>query len=155
MLTVHNVNYIGKIMENVNEKILDAWINLIMAVNSERLVLKMPFNEAIICNILDHNQDKIMTATDLCHITKMQKSQMNRTLTSLEKKGMIERQRREDNKREIQITLLDNGSETYQDVHNQNLAIVDKIIKRIGIEHADEIYNMFSLITSVAKEEIK
>ena len=142
-------------MENVNEKILDAWINLIMAVNSERLVLKMPFNEAIICNILDHNKEQIITATDLCHITKMQKSQMNRTLTSLEKKGMIERERRKDNKREIQITLLDSGSETYKEVHKQNLEIVSKIIKRIGIEHAEEIYKMFSLITSVAKEEIK
>ena len=53
-------------MKDTNEKILDAWVQLIMAVNSERLVTDMPFNEAVICNLLYRNKDLKMTATDLC-----------------------------------------------------------------------------------------
>ena len=76
-------------MKDTNEKILDAWVQLIMAVNSERLVTDMPFNEAVICNLLYRNKDLKMTATDLCEITGMQKSQMNRTLTAMESKDII------------------------------------------------------------------
>ena len=142
-------------MDNINEKVLEAWIHLIMAVNSERLVSDMPYNEAIICNILYHSQGQTVTATDLCKITKMQKSQMNRTLTSLEKKGIIERCRLESDKREISIKLLDNGTEVYQAVHQSNIDLVANILERIGKDRAQEIIDLFSLITSIAKDEIK
>ena len=142
-------------MDNINEKVLEAWINLIMAVDSERLVLKMPYNEAIICNILYHNKDQVVTATDLCKVTKMQKSQMNRTLTSLEKKGLIKRERSLNDKREIQIELLNDGSEVFQEVHHRNIQVVDKIVTRLGNERTNEILSLFELITSIAKDEIK
>ena len=92
-------------MKDTNEKILDAWVQLIMAVNSERLVTDMPFNEAVICNLLYRNKDLKMTATDLCEITGMQKSQMNRTLTAMESKDIIIRQRSNSDKRVIYINL--------------------------------------------------
>lgn len=142
-------------MDDINEKVLEAWINLIMAVDSERLVLKMPYNEAIICNILYHNKDQVMTATDLCKVTKMKKSQMNRTLTSLEKKGLIKRERSLNDKREIRIELLNDGSELFREVHHRNIQVVDKIVKRLGSERTNEILESFALITSIAKDEIK
>ena len=46
-------------MKDTNEKILDAWVQLIMAVNSERLVTDMPFNEAVICNLLYRNKENL------------------------------------------------------------------------------------------------
>ena len=142
-------------MSNINEKVLEAWIDMIMSVGSEHLVLKMPYNEAIICNILYNRKDQTTTATDLCRITKMQKSQMNRTLTSLERKGLIERSRSKNDKREIQITLLNNGTDLYQDVHRDNVELVDKILSRVGEDRAQEIIDLFSLIASIAKDEIK
>lgn len=142
-------------MENINEAILEAWIDLITAVDSERLVFKMPYNEAIICNILYRNQDKEVTATDLCKYTKMQKSQMNRTLTSLENKGFIKRNRSLKDRREITIELINDNSGIFKEVHNSNLALIDKIISRIGVEHAEEIIKLFSTIATIAKEEIK
>ena len=80
---------------------------------------------------------------------------MNRTLTSLEKKGIIERCRLESDKREISIKLLDNGTEVYQAVHQSNIDLVDNILERIGKDRAQEIIDLFSLITSIAKDEIK
>ena len=142
-------------MDKINERVLESWINLITAIDSERLVLKMPYNEAIICNLLFRNKDKVITATDLCKLTNMQKSQMNRTLTSLENKNLIKRERSLNDKREIQIKLIEDGSNIYQEVHEHNIAIVDKIIERLGKEKTSEVLELFSLITSIAKEEIK
>ena len=41
-----------KIMSELNEQILDAWIHLTTAINNERIVSEMPLNEALICRIL-------------------------------------------------------------------------------------------------------
>ena len=85
----------------INEKILSAWLKMILAVDSERVVSELSYNESIICNVLYSNLDKEMTATELCTITKMQKSLMNRTLNSLELKQLIKKERSEKDKREI------------------------------------------------------
>ena len=71
-------------MRGVNEKVLTSWLKMIFSVDGEHLVTQLPYNEAVVCNLLLDNPEKQMTATDLCGITKMQKSLMNRTLTSLE-----------------------------------------------------------------------
>ena len=63
-------------MNELNEQILDAWIQLTTAINNERIVSEMPLNEALICRMLYHNKDKNITATDLCGWTKMQKDRI-------------------------------------------------------------------------------
>ena len=78
-------------MSNLNEQILDAWIQLTTVIDNNRIVSEMPLNEALICRILSERGEKNITATYLCELTKMQKSQMNRTLTSMEEKGWIEK----------------------------------------------------------------
>lgn len=70
----------------INEKILSSWLKMILAVDSERVASKLSYNESVICNVLYTNKDEEMTATELCSITNMQKSLMNRTLNSLELK---------------------------------------------------------------------
>ncbi len=74
--------------EELDERLLCAWLRLTTVISNERVVTAMPYNEALICNILDQEADGVpLTATDLCEKTKMLKSQMNRTLNSMEKKG--------------------------------------------------------------------
>lgn len=76
-------------MDNLHESLLNSWLRLSTSINNARLVSEMTYNESLICNIL-YNQsktvNKYLTATDLCRMTNMLKSQMNRTLTQLEKK---------------------------------------------------------------------
>ena len=88
-------------MREFNEELLESWLQLTGSINNERIVSKMPYNEVLICRILYRNRSRKITATDLCEITKMQKSQMNRTLTSMEDKNIITRNRSEDDKRKI------------------------------------------------------
>lgn len=141
-------------MNELNEQILDAWIQLTTAINNERIVSEMPLNEALICRMLYHNKDKNITATDLCGWTKMQKSQMNRTLISMEQKGWIHRQRSEKDKRQIFIVLNEDKMILYREQHEHILSIVNKLVDRIGEENANQALNLFNLIAQIAGEEI-
>ena len=90
-----------------NEQVLEAWLQMTTVINNERITPDLPYNESMICRYLYQNQDINVTATDLCNYMRMQKSQMNRTLTSMEKKKLITRVRSEDDNRKIYITLND------------------------------------------------
>ena len=119
-----------------NEQVLEAWLQMTTVINNERITPDLPYNESMICRYLYQNQDINVTATDLCNYMRMQKSQMNRTLTSMEKKKLITRIRSEDDNRKIYITLNDSMIKIY----------------KIGYEKQPEVIELFDLITQTAKE---
>ena len=82
----------------------------------------------------------------------MQKSQMNRTLTSMEKKELITRIRSEQDTRKIYITLNDSMLKIYKTQHEKILKIVDELFDKIGYEIQSEVIKLFDLITQTAKE---
>ena len=144
----------GEYMRELNERILDAWIDLTTVINNERLVSEMPLNESLICRILYQNKENDITATDLCSLTKMQKSQMNRTLMNMEKKNWIIRQRSDKDKRQILIALNEEKMRAYQEQHEHILNIVNKLIERIGQENTQKTVELLNLIVQIAREEI-
>ena len=85
----------------------------------------------------------------------MQKSQMNRTLTSMEKKQLITRIRSEKDTRKIYITLNDSMIKIYKKQHEKILKIVDELFDKIGYERQPEVIELFDLITQTAKEMLK
>ena len=143
-------------MQNINEKILGAWLKLSTSICNERIVSELPYNESLICGILhrnakDHPEIKI-TATDLCEKTNIQKSQMNRILNTLEDKGLIFRRRSEKDKRQVYVSMNMENAEVYERQHKNILRVVDEIIEKVGKEKADEIVQLFTLISNKAKE---
>ena len=143
----------------MNEKLLDAWLKLPTAIVNERVVTDLPYNESVICNILyrNHreNSDQAVTATDLCQEMKMQKSQMNRTLSNMEQKQMISRERSETDKRQILVRLNMSQMEIYQRQHERILALIDRLLEQIGPEKAEDIVDLFTQIANTAEEIIK
>ena len=142
-------------MQGVNEKVLTSWLKMILSVDGEHLVSQLPYNEAVVCNLLLDNPEKQMTATDLCGITKMQKSLMNRTLTSLESKKLIERIRSNEDKRLVLVKLVNDVNNIFMEQHEKTLKYVDKIVNRIGKDKVDEVITLFDSITRIAQEEKK
>ena len=145
-------------MQNINEKVLSAWLKLSTAICNERIVSELPYNESLVCGILhenavEHPEEKI-TATDLCEKTNMQKSLMNRTLNSLEEKGLIFRKRSEKDKRQVFVSMNMENAEVYERQHKKILRVVDEIVEKVGKEKADEIVSLFTLISNKAKEVI-
>lgn len=143
-------------MKELNEKILDAWVRVSLAINSERVVSDLTYNESVICNILYRNErlesGAKTTATDLCNQTKMLKSQMNRTLNSLEKREIITRKRSDTDKRQIYVKFNLDKADVYIKQHAKILRLVDTFIERFGEGKANEIVEMFNAISDMADE---
>lgn len=139
------MNYLG-------EDLLDAWLTLSSIISNERLVSYMPFNEAYVCNLLYKQMIKnptiCLTATDLCTQTRMLKSQMNKTLKSLEEKGLIQKTRSTQDKRIIYISLCQDQLHIYEQEHTQTLQLIGKLIEKTGIENT---HKTITLLNDLAK----
>ena len=137
-------------MNTRGESLLNAWLRLSTSVINPRLVSEMSYNESLICNILytnyRKNPEKKLTATDLCQETKMLKSQMNRTLNQLEKKGIIQKERSEQDKRQIWISFNLENANVYQAQHERILKLVDSIIQQVGQEQTDEAIRLINTL---------
>ncbi len=145
-------------MQNINEKVLNAWLKLSTTICNERIVSELPYNESLICGILHRNAkenpEKKMTATELCEKTNIQKSQMNRILNMLEEKGLIFRKRSEKDKRQVFVSMNMEKAGIYEEQHNKILNVVDKVLDSVGKDKAEEIVQLFTLISNKAKEVI-
>lgn len=143
-------------MEKPSEALLDAWLQLSTAVNNSRLVSELSFKESLICNLLYKNLRNAdipaLTATDLCIATKMQKSQMNRTLMLLESKGMITRERSNDDLRRIHIILNLEQAQVYLEQHAEILALIDQLIAQLGPDKTLAATEIFKEIAAIASK---
>ena len=142
-----------------SDDVLNAWLRLTTTVNNVRMAGELPYNELLICGILYRNQKSsapaYLTATDLCGETRMLKSQMNRTLNSMEKKGLIFRTRSRQDRRQVYITFNMDQAEVYEREHDRILGYVEMLLDKVGRQRAEEIIGLFTLISDMADEVIQ
>lgn len=140
-------------MDNMNERLLAAWLRLSTSIVNSRVVPDMTYNESLVCNILynqsRHSAEKL-TATHLCTMTGMLKSQMNRTLNSLEARGIVMRERSMQDKRQVFVSLNPENCTEYIAQHNKILYAIDSMIERIGAERAQQAIELFTLVSDNA-----
>ena len=141
-------------MNNLNEYLLSAWLQLSTSINNTRVVSELTYNESLICNILynntKNNSDKKLTATDLCNTTKMLKSQMNRTLNQLEQRNLITKERSSLDKRCIYITMNEAQKSAYETQHKRILQIINSIVLNIGETESRKAADLFLTIAKIA-----
>ena len=138
-----------------NEELLSAWLRLSTVIDNERIVSELSFNESLICNILYHNMvqdpERELTATDLCQETRMLKSLMNRTLASMEEKGIIVRERSKKDKRRVFIRLDVQKAQIYQKQHQKILKQIDLLMERLGEEKSTQLIELLNLTANKAE----
>ena len=137
-------------MKDLNERVLEAWLELTAAINNDRLVPYLTFNEALVCHYV-YLKDERMTASILCAKTGILKSQMNRILNQLEEKGSIIRRRSKTDKRDIYIEP-NRENMTYTMLHEHILKLVSKITSKLGPEKSQEVANIFNEVANIARE---
>ncbi|MGN0801093.1 MAG: MarR family winged helix-turn-helix transcriptional regulator [Candidatus Faecivicinus sp.] len=146
-------------MENLNEKLLTAWLTMSSVVNNERIVSSIPFNEAHVCNLLYRQRmehpDVYLTATELCARTRMLKSQMNKVLASLERQNMISRFRAPDDRRKAYIRLVDENLHRFEAVHARSIALVDRAIERLGADTAAQLAELLLRAANYVDETLQ
>lgn len=145
-------------MEQLNEQLLNAWLRVSTSIINSRIVSELPYNEALVCNALYRNMlgsEKPLTATDLCGMTNMLKSQMNRTLNQLESKGLITRRRSTEDKRQVFVLFNADSSEVYETQHSRILKLLDAIIDQLGVEKAVETVETLTRVADIADGILK
>lgn len=139
----------------MEEQLLNAWISLNLAIGMERHVSEMPFNESMICNILymcKLNNSPLMTASKLCDVMHMHKSQMNRTLNTMEEKGYIYRIRDDKDKRKVYVNLNYDNLSLYKKQHKRLINKIHGFIEKYGEDKTENIIELFKQLSSICKE---
>ncbi len=82
----------------------------------------------------------------------MLKSQMNRTLNSMEKKKLISRERSLQDKRQVFISFHPENAAAYYKQHERILQMADAIIARLGIRKTQEVIKLLEQVSDMARE---
>jgi len=141
--------------DQMTEQILQAWLDVSAAIQNERIVKNMTYNEAIICDHL-YRQSKMkpdyLTATQLCRKTGMQKSLMNRTVKSLIAKGLIVESVRTGDQRMKPLKFNHDNGDLFMNTHDCALTYVASIMAKWPRDKAPEILSALQLIARSAEE---
>ena len=136
------------------EKLLTEWLAVTSLIQNDRIVKHMSYNEALVCNYLWHrlNQETdYMTPTELCRMTGIKKSLMNRILKSLEEKELIIYVKNENDRRSTPIKFNREREEDFLREHNNSIEVVNNIVVALGKEKAANILESLKDINAGAK----
>lgn len=137
--------------KNVEEALLGAWMDMAMNIRGNRIVTGLSFNEIVVCSILYRSMQTgvgMLTATDLGKRTKLLKSQLNKVLTAMEDKGLIERTRSEQDKRKVYLKLREEMLPVYLGEHEKVMTIVHSVCMTLGEE---KVRNLTELLVEAVE----
>lgn len=143
----------------LDEELLSVWLHLTGVIDNQRLAASqsalagkpsLSFNEAVVCGLLARAQEqgRCLTASGLCRQTRILKSQMNAILCSLEKKGVVSRCRSETDRRQVELRLLPEGMDRYQENHRRIRALAGRLVDEMG---EDSVRTLLPLLRRAAE----
>lgn len=133
------------------DSLLEAWLSLSAAVRNERIVQTMTFREVFVCNILYRAQSskQDIASSDIVRRTGMLKSQVNKVLDALEDRGLIKRERSEEDHRFILIRLTSKGSSAYEKEHAHVLIILQRLTGRLGEKETETLVHELNNVSAI------
>ncbi len=124
----------------LGEKLIDAWVQLTGALKNSRITHGLNYNEAIVMlvayNRYREDGEGLVSFKEIVSQTRMLKSLVNRTIGSLEKKGLLERCDGKD-RRATFVRPVKNRLDAFLAVHDRSLALAHAIAGIIGEEDAN------------------
>ncbi|MBQ8600140.1 MAG: MarR family transcriptional regulator [Clostridia bacterium] len=118
------------------EQLLRAWVKLSAMVKNNRITKGLPYNEAIVMMLLAYGEGPI-SLQEIIRETGMLKSQVNRTVNSLEEKGLLIRCPGEADKRTQAVRCVEGKMEIFHQVHQSSMGVAKEIMEIIGKEDTD------------------
>lgn len=135
-----------------SEKLLTAWIKLSGMVKNSRITKGLMYNEAVVMHYLHErylaDRKGIVSIKEIVERTKMLKSLINRTVNSLEKKGLLLRCEEQGDRRMSFVRCVPEKLETFFEVHRESLRVAEGIIDIIGDEDAEAFVRIVSKLES-------
>ncbi len=124
-------------MEEQFLALIQAWVQLSGMLKNSRFTKELPYNEAIVMLQLYQSRDSALSIKEITASTHMLKSQVNRTINSLEEKGLLERCEGEGDRRVGYVRPIKEGLSVFLQVHASSMEIAKNISSIIGPEDTD------------------
>ena len=102
-----------------------------------------------------HNNPQLNTAAEIVKIRKSTKSHVSTSLKKLENRGFVKRIQSEDNKKHIEIFLLDKAEEIVEAGINAQKQFAQNVLKGLTEEEKDMCINVFDKICDNAEEYLR
>ena len=138
--------------EELEERLLGAWIGIQGMLKSSRITEKLTYNEAIIMKLVyDQYKKDGAGCTAVSRIvaeTHMLKSLVNRTITSLCSQGYLRRERDSRDARRLVVYRIADRLPDFLSVHEQYRELARTIIGLIGWEDAQRFIGMYEKLSS-------
>ncbi len=126
--------------KTLDEQLLAAWVRLTGVIKNSRITKGLAYNEAIIMLLLYNrflkDGDGLVSIKEITRETKMLKSLVNRTINTLEEKGLLERRQIPGDKRMVYVRCIKEKLNVFLAVHNTSLHLAQNLIDIIGEEDA-------------------
>ncbi len=133
---------------NQAENLLASWVKLSGIIKNSRITKGLMYNEAVVMYMLyksyEKDSESMVSIKEIVEETKMQKSLVNRTVNSLEEKGLLLRCEAEGDRRMTYVKCVAGSLETFLKVHEESLSIAEGIIDIIGEEDAEAFIRIVS-----------
>ena len=102
-----------------------------------------------------HNNPQFNTAAEIVKVRKSTKSHVSTSLKSLENNGLIRRIQSEDNKKHIEIVLLDKAEIIVEAGLNMQKQFAQNVLNGLTEEETQMCINVFNKICSNAEKCLK
>ncbi len=134
------------------DNLLNAWVKLSGILKNSRITKGLMYNEAIVMLMLYNRYCEdgsgMISVQEIIHETQMLKSLVNRTLNSLESKGLLEKCRGEKDKRTLYVKCVEDKLDVFLNVHASSLVVANQILEIIGEDDADTFIRIVEKIAS-------
>ena len=139
--------------ENTRESmLLSSWVKLSGILKNSRITKGLLYNEAtvmlLIYNRYNEDGEGLISVKEIISETNMLKSLVNRTVNSLERKGLLIKQKGEKDRRTLYVKCVKERLDVFLEVHKASLLVAERIIDIIGEEDAD---NFIRIVKKIEK----
>lgn len=132
------------------EKLLRAWVKLSGILKNNRISQGLVYNEAAVMLLVYHRylEDGIglISIKEIIQETQMLKSLVNRTVNSLERKGLLERCPGSGDRRTVSVKCVSSNLPVFLQAHAASLQVAQHIIEIIGPGDAEAFIRSVSRI---------
>lgn len=142
-------------MNAIDEPLLYAWLRMSTTLEDIQPYTRLTRNESLICHVL-FRQEKTrpgvpLTPTDISRRTKIRKSQVNRSLNQLERRGIITREHSTADRRKVYVHFMTENASAFFEMYAKSIEMTDRFVSAVGADEAERLIAVMDKVTEIAE----
>lgn len=128
-----------KVLHKFFRKLIEELLNKF---TSEAIEMDLSLQEHYIIEVLGRNDR--MTISNLADRVSAPLTTISSTLDRLYEQGFVERERSQEDRRVVEVSLSDKGQEFFQANQEETQELVDRFLSRLSSEDREDLYRILS-----------